>query len=268
MKFCIAAELVWLIIRSLRRIVRSQCWKRILTRSLADFSNVKERLAKTGSVTEALHLIQSVYRVDFITYHLASTVIGDFDAPFVRTTYPDAWVSTYLLKGYVAIDPVAREGFLRQLPFDWRELEVGPEMLMFLEDAIRHGIGRFGFSIPISDKAGRRAILSLNSNASAEDWEDMVGAHRSEWVDLAYLVHQIAVFELHGASDPIPALSPRERECLYWSALGKDYKDIALILGLSHHTTRSYIKSARTKLGCATISAAATLALKLRVITI
>jgi DNA-binding CsgD family transcriptional regulator len=186
----------------------------------------------------------------------------------VRTTYPDAWVSTYLLKGYVTIDPVAREGFLRQLPFDWRELDVTPEMLMFLEDAIRHGIGRFGFSIPISDKAGRRAILSLNSNATAEDWEDLVSAHRSEWVDLAYLVHQMAVFELHGASDPIPVLSPRERECLYWSALGKDYKDIALILGLSHHTTRSYIKSARTKLGCATISAAATLALKLRVITI
>ena len=157
---------------------------------------------------------------------------------------------------------------MRQLPFDWRELDVTPEMLMFLEDAIRHGIGRFGFSIPISDKAGRRAILSFNSNVSAEDWEDMVGAHRSEWIDLAYLVHQMAVFELHGASDPIPALSPRERECLYWSALGKDYKDIALILGLSHHTTRSYIKSARTKLGCATISAAATLALKLRVITI
>ncbi len=133
---------------------------------------------------------------------------------------------------------------------------------------IRHGIGRFGFSIPISDKAGRRAILSLNSNASAEDWEDLVDAHRSEWVDLADLVHQMAVFELHGASDPIPVLSPRERECLYWSALGKDYKDIALILGLSHHTTRSYIKSARTKLGCATISAAATLALKLRVIAI
>ena len=108
----------------------------------------------------------------------------------------------------------------------------------------------------------------MNSNASAEDWEDLVDAHRSEWVDLADLVHQMAVFELHGASDPIPVLSPRERECLYWSALGKDYKDIALILGLSHHTTRSYIKSARTKLGCATISAAATLALKLRVITI
>lgn len=239
-----------------------------MTGSLADFSDLKDRLAKTGSVTEALHFIQSVYRVDFVTYHLASTVIGDFDAPFVRTTYPDAWVATYLLKGYVNIDPVAREGFMRQLPFDWRDLEVAPEMLTFLEDAMRHGIGRFGFSIPMSDKAGRRAILSFNANAFSEAWDDLVDKHRKEWLDLAYLVHQMAVFELHGERDPIPALSPRERECLYWSALGKDYKDIALILGLSHHTTRSYIKSARTKLGCATISAAATLALKLRVITI
>ncbi|MBU2485278.1 MAG: LuxR family transcriptional regulator [Alphaproteobacteria bacterium] len=249
-------------------IVGPQCWKRILTGSPTDFSGVKERFARAGTVNETLHLIQSVYRVDFVTYHLASTVIGDFDAPFVRTTYPDAWVSTYLLNGYVHIDPVAREGFLRQLPFDWRELEFAPETLMFLEDAIRHGVGRFGFSVPISDKAGRRAILSFNSNMSGEDWNYLVDVHRSEWVDLAYLVHQMAVFELHGESDPIPALSPRERECLYWSALGKDYKAIAIILGLSHHTTRSYIKSARTKLGCATISAAATLALKLRVISI
>ncbi|MDP3524178.1 MAG: autoinducer binding domain-containing protein, partial [Hoeflea sp.] len=91
-------------------IVGPQCWKRILTGSPTDFSSVKERFARAGTVNETLHLIQSVYRVDFVTYHLASTVIGDFDAPFVRTTYPDAWVSTYLLNGYVHIDPVAREG--------------------------------------------------------------------------------------------------------------------------------------------------------------
>lgn len=48
-------------------------------------------------------------------------------------------------------------------------------------------------------------------------------------------------------------LSPRELECLHWAALGKDYKDIAMILEISEHTTRSYLKSARVKLGCAMI---------------
>jgi DNA-binding CsgD family transcriptional regulator len=161
-----------------------------------------------------------------------------------------------------------REGFLRQLPFDWRDLDVTPESLAFLDDALRHGVGRNGFSIPVADKVGRRAILSFNTNASVADWEGIVHRYRSDWLEVAHLVHRKAISELYGESDPIPALSPRERECLYWSALGKDYKDIALILGLSRHTTRSYIKSARTKLGCATISAAASLAVKLRIITI
>lgn len=236
--------------------------------SSIDYADVANRIIKAGSVSDTLTILADAYRFDFITYHLASTVVGEFDAPFVRTTYPDRWVSAYLLKGYIHVDPVVREGFLRQLPFDWRELEVAPEAFSFLEDALRHGVGPHGFSIPVADKAGRRAILSFNAKALAEEWDETVDSFRAEWVDLAHLVHQKAVFELHGESDPIPTISARERECLHWSALGKDHKDIAIILGLSHHTTRSYIKSARTKLGCATISAAATLALKLRLISI
>lgn len=239
-----------------------------MSNSTTEFASVAQNVIETDTVARALELVQNAYQVDFMTYHLASTVVDEVDSPFVRTTYPDFWVSRYLLNGYVRVDPVAREGFLRQLPFDWRELEITVASLPFLEDAARHGVGTFGYSVPISDKVGRRAIVSFNSKASVEAWDDLVLAYRSEWMDIAYLIHQKAVSELHGESDPIPVLSYRERECLHWSALGKDYKDIALILGLSHHTTRSYIKSARTKLGCATISSAAVLALKLRLITV
>jgi DNA-binding CsgD family transcriptional regulator len=242
--------------------------ERKLSQSTVDLAGVERQLSEAKSVADALIVLQSAYEIGFITYHLASTVVGDIDAPFVRTTYPDAWVSRYLLSGHVRIDPVVREGFLRQLPFDWRELDVTPESLVFFDDASRHGVARNGFSIPVTDKVGRRAILSFNTNASAADWQNIVNRYRSDWLEVAHLVHRKAILELYGESDPIPALSPRERECLYWSALGKDYKDIALILGLSRHTTRSYIKSARTKLGCATISAAASLAVKLRIITI
>lgn len=239
-----------------------------MTKSSVDFADVACRLSETNTVTDALVSIQSAYPVEFVTYHLANTVVAAVDAPFVRTTYPEKWVSRYLLNGYVAIDPIVREGFLRQLPFDWRELEISTSTMAFLNDALRHGVGRSGLSIPIADKVGRRAILSFNSSVSAMDWDGVVSAYRTDWIDIAHMVHKKAIFELHGSEDPIPALSARERECLHWSALGKDYKDIALILGISSHTTRSYIKSARSKLGCATISAAAALALKLRLIAI
>lgn len=156
--------------------------ERKLSQSTVDLAGVESRLSEAKTVADALIVLQSAYEIEFITYHLASTVVGDIDAPFVRTTYPDSWVSRYLLSGHVRIDPVVREGFLRQFPFDWADLDVTPESLAFFDDASRHGVARNGFSIPVTDKVGRRAILSFNTKTSATDWERIVHRHRSDWL--------------------------------------------------------------------------------------
>lgn len=207
------------------------------------------------------------YGLSNVTYHLAQTVVGDVDSPFVRTTYPDPWVARYLLKGYVRVDPITREGFARSLPFDWGEVETSSLDEPFLIDAAKHGVGSQGYSIPITDKAKRRALLSVNSALPELGWRKLTARFLDEWVVLGQLVHRIAVAELYGERDPVPALSRREIECLHWTALGKDHKDIAVILSLSEHTVRDYTKSARLKLGCATLSAAATRASHLRIIS-
>lgn len=216
-------------------------------------------------VADALIIFQDEYGLDFVTYHLALTVADVVDTPYVRTTYNDAWVSRYLLRGYVKIDPILREGLTRQIPFDWREIDIPPSALDFLLDAQEHGIGSSGYSIPIIDKK-RRALFSVNSRKPADEWTTMVERHRHEWLDVALLIHRKAVFELHGEHDPVPQLSNREIECLHWSALGLHSKDIAEILGLSEHTTQSYIASARHKLGAATITSATSIAIQLRLI--
>lgn len=221
-----------------------------------------------SNAADALREFQTVYGLDFVTYHLATTVVGEIDNPFVRTTYPDGWVAHYLLSGYVSIDPVVQEGFQRRLPFDWRDLEPPIEARAFLEDARRYGLGEHGYSIPIADKSRRRALLSVNSRLSTLAWERMLELRRDEWIELAHLIHSKAIVEVYGEDNQLPQLSPRELECLHWAALGKEYKDIALILGLSENTIRSYLKSARVKLGCATISAATTKALKFHLISV
>ncbi|RAL97213.1 LuxR family transcriptional regulator [Agrobacterium pusense] len=216
-------------------------------------------------VASALAIFQRSYRIDHVTYHLSQTTASLVDAPFVRTTYNEAWVARYLLRGYVSVDPIVAEGFLRQLPFDWRDVEATEATQEFLLDAAGHGIGRNGFSIPVADKS-RRALLSLNSSASDEEWSDIIADARDEWIDLARLIHRKAIFEVFGRHDPVPLLSPREMECLHWLALGNDYKGVGLILGLSEHTIRSYLKSARYKLGCLTTTAATARAIQLRLI--
>lgn len=226
-----------------------------------------ENIASTKMVSAALHILRDYYGLTHVTYHLAQTIVGEVDSPFVRTTYPDPWVARYLLKGYVAHDPIVRAGFGRSLPFDWSEVEIVSSDRPFLDDAERHGVGGQGFSIPITDRAKRRALLSVNSQLPVTSWHVLTARFREEWIELALLVHRIAIGELYGSYDPVPKLSRREIECLHWTALGKDHKDIALILGLSEHTVRDYTKSARLKLGCATLSAAVTRAGHLRIIT-
>lgn len=217
------------------------------------------------TVDDALRILEAAYGIDFSTYHLALTVADVVDTPYVRTTYPDAWVARYLLRGYVKFDPIVREGLIRQMPFDWREVEVPQAAHDFLLDAQEHGVGANGFSIPIVDKK-RRALFSLNSRKPASDWSNLVQKYSHEWLDLAFLIHRKAVFELHGEHDPIPQLGPREKECLYWSALGKTNDEIAEILGLSMHTTQRYLMSARHKLGAASTTSATALAIQLRLI--
>jgi DNA-binding CsgD family transcriptional regulator len=217
------------------------------------------------TVAAALEIFEQAYHIDFVTYHLAQTIADVVDAPFVRTTYGDAWVSRYLLSGYVKVDPIVHQGFLRQLAFDWREVEIPVAAHGFLADARQHGLGANGFSIPIVDKS-RRALFSLNSKATDDEWSDIVASDRVEWQALAFLIHKKAVFEAYGEHDPVPRLGQREIECLHWAALGNDAKGISTILGLSEHTTRSYLKSARLKLGCLTTTAASVRATQLRII--
>lgn len=231
----------------------------------ARLRNALLEIERATNVLNALDVFQRTYSVDFATYHLALTIADVVETPYVQTTYPDSWVSRYLLQGYGKIDPILREGMIRQLPFDWREVDIPANAQEFLADAFDYGIGEFGYSIPIVAKS-RRALLSLNSRLLADEWSVAVAQFRNEWIDLAFHIHKKAILELHGEHDPIPQLGAREIECLHWTALGKDSKDIAAILGLSEHTTQTYLKTARFKLGGATISAAITRAIQLRLI--
>lgn len=68
----------------------------------------------------------------------------------------------------------------------------------------------------------------------------------------------------HPSTGPVerPALSPRERECLHWTAAGKTTWEIAGILAISTNTVDGYIASATRKLGAVNRTQAAVVALR------
>jgi DNA-binding CsgD family transcriptional regulator len=89
---------------------------------------------------------------------------------------------------------------------------------------------------------------------------------RAGLINLAHAVHHVALDEIYADREPLPQLSPREIECLKWTAAGKAHTDIAIILDLSEHTIRGYLKDARIKLDCVTLAQAVSKAASLGLI--
>jgi DNA-binding CsgD family transcriptional regulator len=232
------------------------------------FEEAENAVRVATDVASALVAFRASYEeVAHVTYHHAQTITKpEIDTPYVRTTYPESWVARYLLKDYVKIDPVLHEGITRSFPFDWSEININEKAIELFKDFQDHGLGLNGYSVPITDKIKRRALLSINAKTNTQNWYDHVQLNRNDWLNLAYTIHRKAIIELYGEQDPVPQLSPREIEILYWVSKGKEAKEIAKILKISEHTVRSYMRSVRFKLDCTNLSQAVAKAATLHLI--
>ncbi|MFZ1813632.1 MAG: LuxR family transcriptional regulator [Rhizobiaceae bacterium] len=216
----------------------------------------------------ALVLVRNRLSLKHATYNMAQSVSNQFDYPFVRTTYHAEWMHRYLTQNYVQTDPVYLQGFQRDKPFFWSELSgLTTAQQAFFDDAMAHGISLSGYSVPITDKIGRRGFLSVNGSEEEEQWHDRIAALGDVLNALVVKLHDRALIELQNVQGK-PPLSPREIECLSWAARGKEAYAIAEILQISEFTVRDYLKSARQKLDCTTIAHAVYEATRLRLINV
>jgi DNA-binding CsgD family transcriptional regulator len=129
-------------------------------------------------------------------------------------------------------------------------------------------LGPTGFSVRHIDAIGRRSVLSFNAHDAkgGTTWVPHLDEMRAGLINLAHAVHHVALDEIYADREPLPQLSPREIECLKWTAAGKAHTDIAIILDLSEHTIRGYLKDARIKLDCVTLAQAVSKAASLGLI--
>jgi DNA-binding CsgD family transcriptional regulator len=221
---------------------------------------------KTPGMEATIVALRDLLKVDHLVYHSSKLGVSPSVDPYIQLTYPAAWIKRYLQRGYVHVDPVLREGFQRTLPFDWSELTIRSEAEMLLfKDALEHGIGPNGLSIPVRSRQGHRGLFSISSTWQREAWEAFRSASLASLIEIANRVHRRVIAEAFGEDQP--HLTERELECLRWTALGKDAGDIASILNISPHTTRDYLKSVRYKLDCVTSAQAVNKAVKLGLLT-
>lgn len=205
---------------------------------------------------EAVQKIADAFQVEYVTVHLFRSGEDAQDKPYVRTNYPVAWVSHYLLNDYVRIDPVLQMAEQIAGPFCWTAITPRADQLEMMKQAARHGLGRTGFSVRHVDAIGRRSVLSFNAQTArgGDSWEPYLAEMREGLILLARQLHHMALAEIYKDGEPQPHLSPREIECLKWTAEGKTHTEIAIILDLSDYTVRDYLKEARLKLDCVTLA--------------
>lgn len=211
-----------------------------------------DELTSAANIPSVLAKILETYSLKSVAYLGAGLTDRSGDGPYLAVTYSPEWVTHYKTQRFVDVDPVIQVGLRRMLPIDWAEFDLNNQKVRRLfGEAGEFGLGRQGISVPVHGRHGDRALVSITSDAADRDWEHLRLHYLRDFQLLALHMHQ-AILRLEGSRRPeLPTLSPRERECLQWIAEGKTYWECATILGLSEHTVRCYLESARHKLGAA-----------------
>ena len=206
-----------------------------------------ERSNGLQGLQTAIVALRDVFAVDHMVYHWVSAAGEQYGCG----TYSDTWVQRYVSQEYLRIDPVVLGCFQRFHPVDWKRLDWSSKAARgLLQDALAHGVGNQGYSIPIRGPNGQFALFTVNHRCDDAAWARFAEARRQDLILVAHYFNQKAL-ELEPGRLPAPtqALSPREVETLTLIAMGYGRAQVAEILAISEHTLRAYIESARFKLG-------------------
>ncbi len=171
--------------------------------------------------------------------------------PEVFTDYPRKWTDIYFANRYQRIDPVIASAKRMRRPFYWSSLPLHRASTAaerrFYAHARQFGIVS-GLSIPIGVALGRTAVLTLASHLP-----DFKGEGKLD--DIQAITATTLLYALLKRRDPSTMAEPqihltvREKQCLYWLAVGKSLSLTADILEIKKDTVRHYLKLARGKLG-------------------
>lgn len=191
--------------------------------------------------------LRDAFKIDHAVYHWVSADGEQYGFG----TYPPAWVQHYVAKEYLRVDPVVIGCFQRFHPVDWKRLDWSSKAARnFREDAIAHGVGNQGFSVPIRGPNGQFALFTVSHNCLDAEWAKFTMARQRSIILIAHYLNQKALeLEKGRHPEPVRMLSPREVDALTFLAMGYGRGQVSDMLSISEHTLRAYIESARFKLG-------------------
>ncbi len=220
-----------------------------------DFFDLIDKLSvadKIESDSDILTPFLRTWGLHNVAYAALNMPSSGSSRPLLSVTYSADWQKHYAQNGYVDVDPIVRSGLGGILPIDWSEIDRSdPVVRKFFGEAQELDVGANGLSIPIRGRLGEFALFCVTSNESDAQWRATRGALLRDLMILAFNFHAAALRACGGEEEMVVHLPPREASCLRWKALGKTDEDIGRILGISSHTVRFHLESARSRLNTA-----------------
>jgi DNA-binding CsgD family transcriptional regulator len=215
-----------------------------------DLDQIISDLDATSALEELDVIIRSLrdaFEIDHIVYHWVNSD-GD---QYGCGTYSVEWQKRYLERNYLRVDPVISGCFQRFHPVDWKRLDWSSKAAReFFADALAHGVGNQGYSIPIRGPNGQFALFTASHNCDDETWARFTEEKSRDLILMAHYFNRKALeFEPGRKPERGQALSPREIDAMTLLAMGYSRAQVAQSLAISEHTLRVYIESARFKLG-------------------
>ena len=202
--------------------------------------------ANVSGLQTATEILRENLDVAHVVYHWVNSRGERFGAG----TYSQAWVDRYLEKDYLRMDPVIIGGLQRFTPYDWKDLDWSSRPARnFLREAVEHGVGNQGYTIPIRGPSGQFALFTLSTQCDDTAWTEFIETYRRDLILTAHEFNRKALEFEQMDEIALPQLSPRELCAMTYIARGMSRAQAAAEMDISEHTLRVYIEAARHKLG-------------------
>lgn len=173
--------------------------------------------------------------------------------PVYLTTVDPKWEEHYVVSAFFGSDPIVHAALRRPIPIVSLDLV----RHQTLSDAARLVIDRGndfslskGLTIPIHAFGGDIGIMSLFSSESENEFYKCISVFQHTLNIMAIHFHTL-VQDVLGEKDSIlqvVPLTPRELECLHWTAKGKTAWEIGQIIQISERTVGHHVMGAFDKL--------------------
>lgn len=162
------------------------------------------------------------------------------------------WIQHYAERNYANIDPTIPRVFRSREPFTWGDVEHpdGSRRERRFFGEAREVWAEDGLIVPIHGPFGEVSVVNLLSDRRIRFAGEDMAVLQAVCSLYACVGLNLLQGPLPGPPEPAPALSRRERQCVYYMCMGKHDAETAHLLGISIHTARGYLDSAKAKLGC------------------